>query len=82
MPLDSRIKYRAIGLAIGIDFTDLGGDAMSKAVMQACFRNGVIAERVGRENAVLKIMPALTIEKDILIEGFEKVKSAIEECLK
>ena len=82
LPLDSRIKYRAIGLAIGIDFTDLGGDAMSKAVMQACFRNGVIAERVGRENAVLKIMPALTIEKDILIEGFEKVKSAIEECLK
>ncbi len=81
LPLDERITYRSIGLAIGIDFTALGGDDFSKKVMHKCFDNGVIAERVGRDNAVLKIMPALTIEEDILLEGLQKVRDSIKQCL-
>lgn len=81
LPIDERIEFRAIGLCIGIDFSKCGGDATSKAVMRKCFDNGVIAERVGRENAVLKIMPALTIEQDVLLEGLSIVRDAIKECL-
>ncbi len=81
LSLDKRLVCRGIGLAIGIDFTALGGDKFAKAVMQKCFEKGVIAERVGRDNAVLKIMPALTIEEDILIEGLKLVRDAVKECL-
>ena len=81
LPLDSKLCYRAIGLAIGIDFSALGGDKISKAVMNKCFELGVIAERVGRDNAVLKLMPALTIEDDVLLEGLQIVRNAIKACL-
>ena len=82
LPLHEKLTYRGIGLAIGIDFAGLGSGDTCQAVMRACFANGVIAERVGRNNEVLKIMPALTIEESVLLEGLEKVKTAIETVLK
>ena len=82
LPLSDKLTFRGIGLAIGIDFADLGGGDTCLAVMRRCFANGVIAERVGRNNEVLKIMPPLTIEEDVLIEGLGKVKDAIAAVLK
>lgn len=79
-PLDSRLSYRGIGLMWGIDFSKFEGD-MTKLLVKACFRNGVIAERVGRDNNVLKLMPALTIEDALLLEGLQRVKKALQEIL-
>ena len=79
-PMDSRLSYRGIGLLWGIDFGAFPGDPV-KALVSACFRNGVIAERVGRDNSVLKMMPALTISDELLLEGLRRVKSAIAEIL-
>ena len=79
-PLDSRLGYRGIGLLWGIDFSKFEGD-MTKQLVAACFRNGVIAERVGRDNNVLKMMPALTIDDALLIEGLQRVKKSIQEIL-
>lgn len=79
-PMDSRLSYRGIGLLWGIDFGAFPGDPV-KALVSACFRNGVIAERVGRDNSVLKMMPALTISDELLLEGLRRVKNAIVEIL-
>ena len=79
-PLDSRLSSRGIGLLWGIDFGAFPGDPV-KALVSACFRNGVIAERVGRDNSVLKMMPALTISDELLLEGLRRVKNAIAEIL-
>ncbi|MBO5049439.1 MAG: aspartate aminotransferase family protein [Oscillospiraceae bacterium] len=79
-PMDSRLSHRGIGLLWGIDFGAFPGDPV-KALVGACFRNGVIAERVGRDNSVLKLMPALTISDELLLEGLRRVKKAIAEIL-
>jgi diaminobutyrate-2-oxoglutarate transaminase len=81
LPLDNRMELRGIGLVIGIDFTRLGGGDTAKKVMNACFERGLIAERVGRDNAVLKIMPPLTIADQTLTEGLTILRDAVRESL-
>lgn len=81
LPLNAKLIMRGIGLVIGLDFAQLGGGDTAKAVMNKAFENGLIIERVGRDNAVLKIMPPLTITDELLIEGLEKLRDAIKETL-
>lgn len=78
--IDSRIKTRGIGLIWGVDFSAFNKD-MTKPLIAACFRNGLIIERVGRENNVLKIMPPLVIEDDLLLKGLDIIKKSILEIL-
>lgn len=80
MPLDKRIGYRGIGLIWGIDFAAFDED-ITKPLIAACFKNGLIVERVGRDNNVLKLMPPLIIEDELLIKGLEIVKKSLEEIL-
>lgn len=80
LPLDARINDRGIGLLWGIDFSAFGKD-MTKPLIAACFRNGLIVERVGRENNVLKLMPPLVIEDALLYRGLGILKKSIQEIL-
>lgn len=77
LPLDERLEYRGIGMIHGIDFEALGDPALSGRVATKCFELGLIIERAGRDDCVLKIMPALTIQEDELIKGLEIVEKAI-----
>lgn len=79
-PLDSRITYRGIGLIWGVDFSAFGRD-MTKPLIAACFKNGLIVERVGRENDVLKLMPPLVIPDETLVKGLEILKKSLLEIL-
>lgn len=79
-PLDSRITFRGIGLIWGVDFSGFDTD-MTKPLIAACFRNGLIIERVGRDNNVLKIMPPLVIEDSLLIRGLEIIRDSLKEIL-
>ena len=81
LPLDSRLSYRGIGLMWGIDCQKLGGDPFSKAVIRACFRKNLILERAGRDSCVVKMMPALIIEDELLLKGLNIVKEAFVEVL-
>ena len=81
LPLNAKLIMRGIGLVIGLDFSALGGGDTAKMVMNKAFEKGVIIERVGRDNAVLKVMPPLTISDEILIEGLQKLRDAIKETL-
>jgi len=78
--IDSRITTRGIGLIWGIDFSGFAED-MTKPIIAACFRNGLIIERVGRDNNVLKVMPPLTIDDDLLIKGLDIIRKSILEVL-
>ncbi len=76
--LKDNMDIRGIGLIWGIDFMD---GKLSRAVLDACFKKGLIIELAGREDRVLKIMPALTIEDDLLKQGLDIIKDSIKEVL-
>ena len=81
LPLNDQLSHRGIGLMWGVDCEKLGGDKFSKAVIQACFRRGLILERAGRDSCVVKMMPPLIIEDDLLLQGLNIVKEAFIEVL-
>lgn len=80
MPLDERLTYRGLGLIWGIDFNEIDSKMALECVYKA-FDKGLILEVAGREDGVLKIMPPLTIEDEILEEGLHVVKEVITLCL-
>ena len=80
-PLDKRLEIRGIGLLWGIDFNRFPDPSISARMVSACFQNGLIAERAGRGNHVLKIMPPLVIEDEYLYEGLEILKKSLQAVL-
>lgn len=81
LSLDSRLSYRGIGLIWGIDFMKI--DA-KKALdcSHACFDRGLVIELAGRHDSILKLMPALTIEDEVLMEGLNIIKESVISVLK
>lgn len=82
LPLDSRLKVRGIGMIWGIEFADIPMQGMSKKVTEKAFNRKLIVECAGRKDSVVKIMPPLVIEREVLMEGLAKLKGAVEDCLK
>ncbi len=62
-------SLRGRGLLFGIDFTNGGGPDVAGAVSRRCFERGLIIERCGRDDVVLKVMPPLTISAAHLARG-------------
>lgn len=81
LPLDSRLSYRGIGLIWGIDFEKLGDKELSHKVADKCFEKGLIIERAGRADSVLKLLPPLTISDDELTKGLRIIFEATKEVL-
>lgn len=83
LPLDNRLEMRGLGLAYGIDYigVDSTGD-IAKTILNFCFEHELIIERVGRKNAVLKIMPPLVIEDELLLKGLGILRDATLAALK
>ncbi len=77
LTLHNLLDVRGIGMVWGIDFSDVGGAEISKQIAKRCFEFGLIIERVGRNDTVLKIMPPLTIEMELLQTGCRIIKQAI-----
>jgi diaminobutyrate-2-oxoglutarate transaminase len=75
LPYDS-LQIRGIGLIWGIQVAD-GSTAL--AIANKCFENGLIIERAGRDNNVVKLMPALTIPDEQLIKGLDILTAATKE---
>lgn len=48
--------FRGQGLIWGIDLAQCGGPAVAKTMGQDCFTNGLIIERAGRADTVLKML--------------------------
>lgn len=83
--IDDAIIYRGIGLIHGIDMSKVDGfnnGELNAKIQQKCFNSGLIIEVAGRNDSVLKILPALTIKEDELIAGLEILRKAIECVVK
>ena len=72
------VKIRGIGCIFGID---VGTGEKASAILRACFNKGLIIELAGRDNSVVKPMPALTIPDDILMKGLQIIKEAVDEVM-
>ena len=83
--IDNAIIHRGIGLIHGIDMSKVGrfnnGDLNAK-IQRECFDMGLIIELAGRSDSVLKVLPALTIGEDELIDGLEILRKAVERVIK
>lgn len=70
----TNLPIRGIGCIWGVD---MGCSDKSLAVVKEAFANGVILERAGRDNGVVKFMPCLVIEEELLVKGLNIVCDAI-----
>lgn len=80
LSIDSRLSLRGIGMIWGIDFSNINPGLALECVHKA-FDNKLILEVAGRKDSVLKIMPALTIEDETLLEGLQLVRKSILEAI-
>ncbi len=75
------LLLRGKGLIYGIDFANCGGGEVCGQVAKQCFTRGLIIERCGKEDSVLKILPPLTITKEEIVQGLQIIKESVEAVL-
>lgn len=81
LPLDERLSYRGLGLIYGIDFGKIDEGETAHKIADLCFKKGMIIERAGRKDAVLKLLPPLTISDEELMAGLAIILEATKEVL-
>lgn len=81
LPIDSRLSHRGIGMIWGIDFMKIDAKKALDCCHE-CFDRGLVIELAGRHDSVLKLMPALTIEDEVLLEGLNIIKESVISVLK
>ena len=80
-PISDEIITRGLGMIWGIDLSALGQCGLAECVSSRCYELGLIIERAGREGGVLKMMPPLTIEMELLERGCAILRQAILDCI-
>lgn len=80
-PISEKIGIRGIGMIWGIDVAYFGGSNFAQKLTSRCFELGLIVERVGRNDTVIKILPPLTIEMSTLQKGCSIIRKAFNDCL-
>ncbi|ACR10639.1 aminotransferase, class III [Teredinibacter turnerae T7901] len=69
---------RGLGLMQGMEFFD---ENLTAQISKLCFKNGLVIERAGDRDQVLKIMPALNVDLDVLRKGLDIVEYSIAESI-
>lgn len=80
LPLHPGIRKRGLGLIWGLDFEAVAPD-ITQTIVAECFGQGLIVERAGRDDAVIKLLPPLVISDAELQMGLETLRDAIESAL-
>jgi diaminobutyrate-2-oxoglutarate transaminase len=78
--IHERIQIRGIGMIWGIDL-GLIDPGMADRVSDRCYERGLIVETVGRHDAVLKLIPPLTVEPEVLERGCVIIEESIRDEL-
>lgn len=73
-----RMEVRGCGLIFGLELPNNG---MAQEVSRKAFNNGLIIETAGAEDNVLKFLPPLIIEEELLYRGLEKIKASLQSVL-
>src|SRR4051794_3287412 len=80
--IDDRIEVRGAGMIWGVDLAAIDPTgALAKQISQRCFATGLVIERVGRNDTVLKILPPLVISRPELDRGLHLLTAAIRGCV-
>ncbi len=81
--INENFDVRGIGFMWGVDCNKVKPDAVSRAIVRECFDNGLIVERAGRNNDVVKLMPCLLADDETLKKGLaifvNAVKTVVEK---
>jgi diaminobutyrate-2-oxoglutarate transaminase len=83
LPLDRRLQSRGLGMLWGLDTAAVdptGG--IARSIGRQAFDNGLVVERVGRNDTVMKILPPLTIEPEVLREGLTILATSTKAVLR
>lgn len=80
LPLDARLKIRGIGMIWGIDFSAIDS-ALALETLHYCVDRHLIIELAGSFDCVLKILPALTIEDNLLMQGLDIIRESTIKTL-
>lgn len=78
IPINPKLSFRGLGLIWGIDFNEIDSK-MALELVHIAFDHHLILEVAGRHDGVLKIMPPLTIEDHVLLEGLHILKTIIQD---
>lgn len=81
-PLNENIGIRGLGMIWGIDFSACGVPNLAREMVHNCSKSGLIIEKSGRDGNVLKIMPPLVIEDELLERGCSIIKQNIAKSLR
>jgi diaminobutyrate-2-oxoglutarate transaminase len=80
-----KIATRGVGYVWGVDLAACDGEnapgTASKRVLDLAFEKGLIVERVGRGNSVVKVMPELLIDQPTLRRGLDILTEAVREAV-
>ena len=79
LPINEKIKIRGIGMLWGIDCAALKVSA--RDIAGECYKRGLVIERAGRGDSVLKILPPLTIEKSVLTDGLDIIRDSLKQLV-
>lgn len=73
-------ESRGLGFMQGLEFNK---EEDAEAVAKLCFEQNLLIERCGPNDEVLKLMPACTIEADLVNKALEIIKNCVNKvCLK
>jgi len=72
------LRMKGLGMMSGIEFPS---GALAARVADVAFKRGVLIETAGPNDEVLKIMPPLTIEANLLGEGLRRLREAVRTVL-
>lgn len=74
------LGVRGRGLIQGLVMS--GYDGLAEQVSCKAFESGLLIETSGAQDEVLKLLPALTIEESLLIQGLEIIERSLAEVLR
>ena len=75
---DADLEVRGRGLILGLD---CGKGRLAEEVCTRAFTRGLVIERSGADDEVVKFMPPLTIADDDLMKGLQIVESCLDQAL-
>ncbi|MGW0393014.1 diaminobutyrate--2-oxoglutarate transaminase [Streptomyces sp. NPDC003042] len=72
--VEHSLPARGRGLVVGIDTAD---PDRAQRIQERCFDDGLVVERCGRRDEVLRVLPPLTIGREELARGLDIILSAL-----
>lgn len=75
---DNRCEVRGCGMIWGLDLKKNGA---AKEVSRAAFEKGMLVETAGSDDSVLKLLPPLTTDEELLREGLGIIDEALAQTI-